>query len=80
MGLLIVDSWHTECGECGYGQGGWASSPALQGKTPLNPESRVCHGCGVEFTEVLDVYAAHTPRPIEEAAILNAGAPKGSAE
>lgn len=52
MALLKVHGWHTECGECRYGSGGWASSPAREGKPILTPRSRTCPGCGVEFTEV----------------------------
>lgn len=48
---LIVQNWHTECGECGYGRGGWAGSPAREGKPVLEPDSRICPGCGVAFTE-----------------------------
>lgn len=53
---LIIDGWHTECGACGYGHGGWAASPALEGKPILTPSSRTCHGCGAAFTESLSVY------------------------
>jgi hypothetical protein len=48
--VLIVQMWHTECSSCGYGRGGWPSSPAREGKEILGPESRVCHGCGERFT------------------------------
>jgi hypothetical protein len=63
MGLLVISGWHTECGECGYGRGGWASSPAREGKPILTPESETCHGCGVTFTDREDVYGqALNPR------------------
>jgi hypothetical protein len=51
---LVVHGWHTECGTCGYGRGGWGSSPALKGEPILTPESTVCHGCGVTFTHKVD--------------------------
>ncbi len=55
---LEVHGWHSQCGECGYGRGGWAASPAYEGKPVLGPDSRVCHGCGVVFTHVAD-HALH---------------------
>ena len=45
---LIVEAWHSECGACGYGAGGWAQSPAEQRGPILGPASRVCPGCGRE--------------------------------
>ena len=54
---LVIGAWHTECGDCGYGCGGWMASPALRGKPILTPESRECPGCGVCFTHSLDVYS-----------------------
>lgn len=53
---LEVHGWHTQCGECGYGRGGWAGGPAREGKPILGPGSRVCHGCGVEFTHKHLIY------------------------
>lgn len=53
---LVINAWSTECGECGYGRGGWAASPALKGLPILTPESQTCHGCGAVFTESVDVY------------------------
>ena len=53
--ILEVHGWHTQCGVCGYGRGGWASSPARDGKPILTPASRTCHGCGATFTAVVDV-------------------------
>lgn len=60
MADLIVQAWHTECGECRYGSGGWAASPARDDKPILTPESRTCHGCGVAFTRVVNPYAGTT--------------------
>ena len=55
---LVIHGWSTECGACGYGSGGWASStnPALEGKPILAPGSTVCHGCGETFTHVRREY------------------------
>jgi len=39
---LIVEDWHTECGACGYGAGGWMESPRDGGNPILSPESRAC--------------------------------------
>jgi hypothetical protein len=47
-----VHAWHTECGNCGYGSGGWAGSPGLEGKPILTPDSPKCHGCGAQFTDI----------------------------
>lgn len=63
--ILVVDRWHTECGECGYGRGGWASSPAREGNPILTPESRVCYGCNCVFTHVDDAYSMKPPQPVE---------------
>lgn len=57
---LIIDAWHTECGSCGYGRGGWTASPRLEGKPILTPESRECHGCGVRFTRTINLYAGES--------------------
>jgi hypothetical protein len=54
---LIVEAWHTECGACGYGDGGWVRTPARRGNPILTPESRVCPGCRVAFARVVDVQA-----------------------
>lgn len=64
MITLIVQRWHTECGSCGYGAGGYTSSPALEGKPILTPESDVCHGCGETFTHTMDPYKSLEPEPI----------------
>jgi transposase-like protein len=50
MVIRRIGGWHTECGSCGYGRGGWAASPAREGKVPLSTDSPVCHGCGRTFT------------------------------
>jgi hypothetical protein len=50
IAVRVIQSWSTECGECGYGRGGWAGGPARDGKIPLTTSSPVCHGCGVVFT------------------------------
>lgn len=50
---LIVHDWSTECGVCGYGKGGWAASPALEGKPILTPESTECPSCEAEFTDIV---------------------------
>lgn len=55
--LLEVHGWHTQCGHCRYGRGGWAGGPAREGKPILTPESRVCHGCGQAFTHVVEQYS-----------------------
>jgi hypothetical protein len=66
---LNVEPWHTECGACGYGIGGWLESPADQGKPILGPDSRVCPGCGARFTRVIDECAGTvTLLPMSEAA------------
>jgi hypothetical protein len=62
--LLIVDRWHSECNACGYGHGGWASSPAHEGKPILTPESKSCPECLVEFTHAVDPYTGKRA-PIE---------------
>lgn len=65
--VLEVHGWHTQCGACGYGRGGWASSPAREGKPILTPESKVCHGCGERFTEVREMYMRSAAIPPERA-------------
>jgi hypothetical protein len=57
MATLVVHNWHTECGTCRYGSGGWASNRNVHGI--LTPESKVCINpeCQAEFTEVIDAYA-----------------------
>lgn len=55
---LVIESWSTSCGDCGYGAGGWAASPALKGLPVLHPDSRECPGCGVRFTHSLNVYTS----------------------
>lgn len=65
--VLVINAWTTECNACGYGKGGWMSSPALQGKPILTPESTTCHGCGVTFTESWNAYTGER-KPIEAAA------------
>ena len=47
---LLVHSWNTQCGGCGYGGESWACSPALKGKPILGPESTECPECGAKFT------------------------------
>ena len=64
MITLEVHGWHTQCGACGYGRGGWAGGPAREGKPILGPDSRVCHGCGETFTHTLNVYRDREPQPI----------------
>jgi hypothetical protein len=61
--VLIVQAWSSECESCGYGKGGWTSSPALEDppREPLTPQSRVCNGCGQRFTHVHDVYSLAGP-------------------
>lgn len=61
--VLVVHGWSTECGACGYGEGGWASNrnPALQGKPILGPDSTVCHGCGKAFTHKSLLYGEPVP-------------------
>jgi hypothetical protein len=59
-----IHGWHTECGSCRYGAGGWVSSPALEGKTPLSTDSPKCFGCGKTFTHELNVYKDMEPRPL----------------
>jgi hypothetical protein len=56
MKILEVHGWHTQCGECGYGRGGWPSSPANQGKPILVPESKECPGCKAIFTHICHEY------------------------
>lgn len=53
MAILVVHGWHTECGNCGYGSGGWASNRDFP---RLHPASEKCHGCGERFTEVQTMY------------------------
>jgi len=55
MAYLVVEDWHTECGACGYGAGGWIESPLDGGNPILSPESRACPRCGVAFARVVDV-------------------------
>lgn len=68
-----IHGYHTQCGTrvlggfkdgCGYGAGGWAASPAREGKMPLFTSSEVCHGCGRRFTHTQNVYADIEPVPI----------------
>ena len=69
MAELIVEDWHSECGSCGYGAGGWLEPPADDGDAILTPGSRTCPGCGVMFTRVIDVCAGTVrPLPVDEAA------------
>lgn len=63
--ILLVTRCHSECASCQYGRGGWASSPALDGKPVLTPESRECPGCGRTFTHKQDVYSIEGPVLIE---------------
>ena len=39
MADLVVEDWHTECGACGYGAGGWIESPLAGGNPILSPEA-----------------------------------------
>lgn len=55
MATKLVKDWTTEC-SCGYGRGGWASSPALKGLPIITRETTHCPGCGEEFTEQYGVY------------------------
>lgn len=65
--VLRVESWSTSCGACGYGRGGWAASPAREGKPILTPTSRRCHGCGAIFTHALNVYTGEkVPRSADD--------------
>ena len=59
MAKLVVQLWSTECGSCGYGRGGWAGSPAREGKPILSPNmiGEKCPGCGEEFTEAESPYS-----------------------
>lgn len=50
---LVVHGWHTECGRCGYGSGGWPAAFNGQDTPILTPESTVCHGCGRTFTHTV---------------------------
>ena len=66
--ILEVHGWHTQCGACGYGRGGWAGGPANEGKPILTPGSRTCHGCGAAFTHVFTPYGNKlTVLPAQEA-------------
>lgn len=66
---LVVQRWSTECGGCGHGRGGWASSPARKGLPILTPESRECPGCNVVFARRVDPYGGTiTILPSEDAA------------
>jgi hypothetical protein len=66
---LLVEDWHTECGACGYGAGGYTGSPAEEGKPILTPESRLCPGCGVAFVRIVDTCARTvSPLAADEAA------------
>lgn len=54
MAVLIVCNWHTEC-SCGYNRGSYMDrankSVEWQAANPvLTPDSKVCPGCGEEFT------------------------------
>ena len=53
--VLEVHGWHTCCGSCGYGGGGWADSPANKSLPILTADSPHCHGCGRTFTHRLTV-------------------------
>ena len=68
--ILEIHGWHTQCGVCGYGRGGWAGGPANEGKPILTPDSRACHGCGVTFTHTSSPYSMKVEpiEPIERAA------------
>ena len=69
MADLVVEDWHTECGACGYGDGGWPDSPADVGNPILTPESRFCPGCGVAFARVVNVCTGTVSfLPVDEAA------------
>lgn len=50
---LIVHSWNTQCGGCGYGGESWTSSPAKEGKPILVPEmiGEECPECHAMFDE-----------------------------
>lgn len=65
---LVIDAWHSECGACGYGRGGYTASPALEGLPILTPGSTSCPGCDVVFTHRLNVYTDREPQPIIAAA------------
>lgn len=43
---LVVESWSSDCGVCGYGGVRWS------GGTPVTPDSTECPSCGVKFTHV----------------------------
>jgi hypothetical protein len=62
--VRIVQRWHTECGSCGYGRGGWSASPALRGGDPIFVDSPRCPGCGKTFTHELDPYSRDGVMPI----------------
>lgn len=51
MATLVVCNWHTECGNCGYGRGGYMAAAAGKDTPPLGPDSEQCPGCGEKFTE-----------------------------
>ena len=57
--VLEIHGWHSQCGSCGYGRGGWSASPARDGKPILTPTSTVCHGCGEQFTERREMYCSN---------------------
>jgi hypothetical protein len=63
--VRIVGGWSTECGSCKYGKGGWAASPAREGKELLSTDSPVCHGCGKAFTHELRPYESLELRSLE---------------
>lgn len=54
--VLEVHPWHTVCGNCGHGAGGWAAGINRVSK-PLGPDSTDCHECGARFYVKLDVYS-----------------------
>lgn len=59
---LLINSWTSECDACGYGQGGYTNSPAIEGLPILTPESTACHGCGERFTVRINLYTGQEDR------------------
>jgi hypothetical protein len=53
MAKLVVQAWHTECDDCGYGSGGYTAAAHGKDVPALTPEhfGKKCYGCGEVFTE-----------------------------
>lgn len=55
-GKIVEHGWNCQCGSCGYGGEGWASSPALRDNPIIGHDSESCPGCGVTFTGMVKLY------------------------